>query len=58
MHLYHGIACIGNKETNGSNCAVADLLPRNRFEEIFRYSHLADNAKLTPGDKLANMLRF
>ena len=46
------------QETNGSNCAVADLLPRNCFEEIFRYSHLADNAKLTPGDKLANMLRF
>ena len=25
------------------------MLPRNRFEEILRYSHLVDNAKLTPG---------
>ena len=34
------------------------MLPRNRFEEILRYSHLADNAKLTPGDKLAKVRPF
>ena len=34
------------------------MLPRNRFEEILRYSHLADNAKLTPGDKLAKVHPF
>ena len=43
------------QETNVFNCAVADLLPRNRFEEILRYSHLADNAKLTAGNKLAKV---
>ena len=34
------------------------MLPRNRFEEIIRYSHLTDNAKLTPGDKLAKVRPF
>ena len=46
------------QETDVFNCAVADLLPRNRFEEILRYSHLADIAKLTPGDKLTKVLSF
>ena len=27
------------QETNVFNCAVADWLPRNRFEEILRYSY-------------------
>ena len=34
------------------NCTVSDILTRNRFEEILRYLHLADNAKLIQGDKL------
>ena len=46
------------QETDVFNCAIADLLPRNRFEEILRYSHLADNAKVTPGDKLAKACPF
>ena len=43
------------KETNVFNCAFADMLPRNHFEEILRYSHLVDNAKLTADDKIANL---
>ena len=46
------------QETDVFNCAVADLLSRNRFEEILRYSHLAGNAKLAPGDKLAKVRSF
>ena len=46
------------QETNVFNCAVADLLPRNHFEEILRYSHLADNAKFTAGDRLAKVRPF
>ena len=46
------------QETDVFKCAVADLLPRNCFEEILRYSHLAGNAKLTPSDKLAKVRPF
>ena len=46
------------QETDVSNCVVADLLPRNHFGEILRYSHLADNAKPTAGDKLAKVRPF
>ena len=34
------------------------MLTRNRFEEILRYLHLADNAKLIQGDKLAKVRPF
>ena len=40
------------------NCTVSDILTRNRFEEILRYLHLADNAKLIQGDKLAKVRPF
>ena len=40
------------QEANVFNCAVADLLPGNRFEEILRY------ATLTASDKLAKMRSF
>ena len=33
-------------------------MPRNRFEEILRYSHLADNAKLTTNNKSAKVCPF
>ena len=46
------------QEADVSNCVVADLLPRNHFEEILRYSHLADDAKPTAGDKLAKVRPF
>ena len=36
-------------------CAVSDLLTRNRFEEMLRYMHLPDNAKLIQGDKLVKI---
>ena len=37
------------------NCAVLDMVTRNRFEEILRYIHVADNAKLIQSDKLAKL---
>ena len=40
------------------NYTVSDMLTRNRFEEILRYLHLADNAKLIQGDKLAKVRPF
>ena len=43
------------QEADVLNCNVADLSPRNLFEEILRYSHLANNPKLTAGDKLAKL---
>ena len=43
------------QETNVFNYAVADLLRRNRFEEIVRYAYLPDNAKLTASDKLTKV---
>ena len=46
------------QENDVFNYAVVDLLLRNCFEEILRYSHLADNAKLTAGDKLAKVRPF
>ena len=33
--------------------AVSQLKSRDRFDEILRYLHLADNNKLAAGDKLA-----
>ena len=39
-------------------CAVPDLLSRNRFEEMLRYLHLADNAKLIQGGKLVKIRPF
>ena len=41
-----------------SNSAVSDILTQNRFEEILGYLHLADNAKLIQGDKLAKVRPF
>ena len=41
-----------------ANCAMSDLLTRNRFEGILRYLHLADNAKLIQGDKLVKISPF
>ena len=40
------------------NYTVSDMLTRNRFEEILRYLHLAENAKLNQGDKLAKVRTF
>lgn len=34
---------------------VSDKMPRNRFQEIKRYIHLADNASLDKNDKLAKV---
>jgi hypothetical protein len=34
---------------------VANLMPRNRFEDILRYFHAADNNNLAPGDKFAKV---
>ena len=39
-------------------CCVRFFLTQNRFEEILRYLHLADNAKLIQGDKLAKIRPF
>ena len=41
--------------TDVFNCAVSDLLTRNRFEEILGYLHLDDNLDFTHGDKLAKI---
>ena len=43
---------------NVFNYAVLDILTRNRFEEILRYLHLADNPKLIQGDKLVKVRPF
>ena len=40
------------------NCVVLDLLTRNKFEEILRYLHLADNAKFNQSYKLAKIRLF
>ena len=41
--------------TDVFNCAALDMPIRNRFEEILKYLHLADNAKLIQGEKLAKV---
>ena len=40
------------------NCAVSNMLIRNRLEKKLRYFHLADNAKLIQGVKLAKVRPF
>ena len=40
------------------NYAVLDMLTQNRFEEILKYLHLADNPKLIQGDKLVKVRPF
>ncbi|KAL0892761.1 hypothetical protein ABMA27_014467 [Loxostege sticticalis] len=34
---------------------VASLMPRNRFEDLLRYFHVADNNNLPPNDKFAKV---
>ena len=43
------------QETNVFDHAAADLLRRNRFEDIVRYDYLPENAKLTSSDKLTKV---
>ncbi|MGH0189192.1 UNVERIFIED_CONTAM: hypothetical protein FKN15_033832 [Acipenser sinensis] len=40
------------------NVAVSQLMKRDRFEEILRYLHLADNSRLPVGDKLGKIRPF
>ena len=40
------------QESNVFNCAMSDLLPRNSFEELLKYLHVADNTNLPVGDKI------
>ena len=40
------------------NEAIASAFTRNRFEEIMKYIHLSDNAKLDVGDKMAKVRPF
>ncbi|CAK1601936.1 unnamed protein product [Parnassius mnemosyne] len=42
-----------NEDTH--NLLVAKSMRRNRFEEILRYFHVADNSNLAPGDKMAKV---
>jgi hypothetical protein len=42
-----------NEDTH--NVLVSKSIRRNRFEEIFRYLHVADNENLPPGDKMAKI---
>ncbi|GBP44386.1 PiggyBac transposable element-derived protein 3 [Eumeta japonica] len=35
---------------------VASLMPRNRFEDLLRYFHVADNNNLPPNDKFAKSM--
>lgn len=42
-----------NEDTH--NVLVSKSMRRNRFEEIFRYLHVADNDNLRPGDKMAKV---
>jgi len=43
------------QSTDVHNEAVAGALSLNRFEEILRYLHLADNTELDPNDKIAKI---
>lgn len=38
-----------------ANAAVSSIMSLNRFEEILRYLHFADNLNLPPGDKMAKV---
>jgi len=38
-----------------ANSAVSSIMSLNRFEEILRYLHFADNLNLSPGDKMAKV---
>ena len=38
-----------------SNAALSSIMSSNRFEEIIRYLHFADNLSLPAGDKLAKV---
>ena len=38
-----------------NNKAIASAFTRNRFEEIMKYIHLSDNARLDAGDKMARV---
>jgi len=38
-----------------ANAAVSSIMSLNRFEEILRYLHFADNLNLAPGDKMAKV---
>lgn len=42
-----------NKDTH--NILVADSMRRNRFEEIMRYFHVANNSELSENDKMAKV---
>lgn len=42
-----------NEDTH--NILIAKSMRRNRFEEIFRYFHVADNSNLRKGDKMAKI---
>lgn len=42
-----------NEDTH--NILVDKSMRRNRFEEIFRYLHVADNSNLQPNDKMAKV---
>ena len=55
---YYVAKCIGSKPLIFLTAASPDLLSRNRFEEILRYLHLADNAKLIQVDKVAKIRPF
>ena len=37
------------------NDAVSSIIPRNRFDEIMKYLHLADNISLDPNDKFSKV---
>ena len=46
------------QETNVFKSALVDLLHKNCFEEIPRYSHLTDIANLMVGDDLTKVINF
>lgn len=59
--LLTGYACLPRRrmywetEDDVYNTAVSKAMPRNKFEDMLRYLHLADNTMLDPADKMAKV---
>ena len=46
------------QKSDALNCAVSELITRNRFDKILSYFHLGDNSNLDEYDKFAKVRPF